>query len=55
MNLFSRGQKGKLADLGIGHTFTVEVDIGAPGLSVDVSCFGLDASERLSDERYMVF
>jgi len=55
MNLFSRGQKGKLADLGIGHAFTVEVDIGAPGLSVDVSCFGLDASERLSDERYMVF
>ncbi|WP_292038512.1 TerD family protein [Massilia sp. UBA6681] len=55
MNLFSRGQKGKLADLGIGHSFTVEVDIGAPGLSVDVSCFGLDASERLSDERYMVF
>lgn len=55
MNLFSRGQKGKLADLGIGHTFTVEVDIGAPGLSVDVSCFGLDAAERLSDDRYMVF
>jgi stress response protein SCP2 len=26
-----------------------------PGISVDVSCFGLDAGERLSDERYMVF
>jgi tellurite resistance protein TerA len=24
-------------------------------MSVDVSCFGLDAAERLSDERYMVF
>ena len=55
MNLFSRGQKGKLADLGIGNAFTVELDIQAPGLSVDVSCFGLDAAERLSDERYMVF
>ncbi|QOY94892.1 TerD family protein [Massilia sp. UMI-21] len=55
MNQFSRGQKGKLADLGVGNTFTVEVDIGAPGMSVDVSCFGLDAAERLSDERYMVF
>lgn len=55
MNLFSRGQKGKLADLGTGSAFTVEVDIAAPGLSVDVSCFGLDVSERLSDERYMVF
>ncbi|MGI4843965.1 MAG: TerD family protein [Janthinobacterium lividum] len=55
MNLFSRGQKGKLADLGTGNAFTVEVDIQAPGLSVDVSCFGLDAADRLSDERYMVF
>ncbi|KFI08086.1 TerD family protein [Massilia sp. BSC265] len=55
MNLFSRGQKGKLADLGTGSAFTVEVDIQAPGLSVDVSCFGLDVAERLSDERYMVF
>ncbi|MGH8853876.1 MAG: TerD family protein [Telluria sp.] len=55
MNLFSRGQKGKLADLGCGNAFPVEVDIQAPGLSVDVSCFGLDASDRLSDDRYMVF
>ncbi|MFC0251549.1 TerD family protein [Massilia consociata] len=55
MNLFARGQKGKLADLGCGTAFTVEVAIQAPGMSVDVSCFGLDASERLSDDRYMVF
>jgi tellurite resistance protein TerA len=55
MNLFSRGQKGKLADLGCGTAFPVEVDIQAPGLSVDVSCFGLDATERLSDDRYMIF
>ncbi|MEX5748938.1 TerD family protein [Massilia sp. X63] len=55
MNQFSRGQKGKLADLGSGNAFTVDVDIQAPGISVDVSCFGLDAAERLSDERYMVF
>lgn len=55
MNLFSRGQKGKLADLGCGSAFTVELDIAAPGMSVDVSCFGLDAADKLSDERYMVF
>ncbi|SFD90169.1 TerD family protein [Massilia yuzhufengensis] len=55
MIMFSRGQKGKLADLGCGSVFPVEVDIQAPGLSVDVSCFGLDASDRLSDDRYMVF
>lgn len=55
MTIFTRGQKGKLADLGCGHAFTVEVDIAAPGAAVDVSCFGLDASDKLSDDRYMVF
>lgn len=55
MNLFARGQKGKLQDLGCGNSFTVGMDIQAPGIAVDVSCFGLDGSDRLSDDRYMVF
>jgi tellurite resistance protein TerA len=55
MNNFARGQKGKLADLGLGSAFHVDLDITAPGFAVDVSCFGLDGSDRLSDERYMVF
>ncbi|MEM8513184.1 tellurite resistance protein TerA [Massilia sp. MP_M2] len=55
MNQFSRGQKGKLADLGSGHIFNVDVEIAANGTSVDVSCFGLDANDKLSDDRYMVF
>jgi tellurite resistance protein TerA len=55
MNLFARGQKGKLADLGVGSSFSVELDITAPGFSVDVSCFGLDGDDKLSDDRYMVF
>jgi tellurite resistance protein TerA len=55
MNLFARGQKGKLADLGVGSSFNVDLDINAPGFSVDVSCFGLDGADKLSDERYMVF
>jgi tellurite resistance protein TerA len=55
MTTFARGQKGKLADLGCSHAFTVEVDVNAPGVSVDVSCFGLDAKDKLSDDRYMVF
>lgn len=55
MTTFSRGQKGKLSDLGSGHAFDVTVDIAANGASVDVSCFGLDAGDKLSDERYMVF
>lgn len=55
MNTYARGQKGKLSDLGCGTQFAVEVDITLPGASVDVSCFGLDANEKLSDERFMVF
>lgn len=55
MNVFSRGQKGKLADLGCQSQLTVEIALNAPGVSIDVSCFGLDASDKLSDERYMVF
>ncbi|MEJ7804648.1 MAG: TerD family protein, partial [Telluria sp.] len=55
MNIFSRGQKGKLADLGLSSPFPIVVDIAGAGMTVDVSCFGLDASDKLSDERYMVF
>ena len=50
---YTRGQKGKLSDLGLNGPFTVAVDISGAG--VDVSCFGLDAAGQLSDERYMVF
>jgi tellurite resistance protein TerA len=55
MNEFTRGQKGKLADLGCSSPFSVDLDIIAAGMAVDVSCFGVDASDKLSDERYMVF
>jgi tellurite resistance protein TerA len=52
---FARGQKGKLADLGCTSKFTVELDIAAAGMAVDVSCFGVDSAGKLLDERYMVF
>ena len=55
MNVFSRGQKGKLADLGCNSPFTVGLELDPAGMSVDVSCFGVDAADKLSDERYMVF
>jgi tellurite resistance protein TerA len=55
MNQFSRGQKGKLADLGLGQVFPVAVDIASGAMEVDVSCFGVDAAGQLSDDRYMVF
>ncbi|GAA3046063.1 hypothetical protein GCM10020000_27340 [Streptomyces olivoverticillatus] len=31
------------------------VQISGPGLSFDISCFGLDADERLADDRYFIF
>ena len=55
MTAFTRGQKGKLADLGLNTTFPVTLDIAAGTMDVDVSCFGLDAGGQLSDERFMVF
>jgi len=55
VNIFSRGQKGKLADLGCNSPFHIDLALNAAGMSVDVSCFGLDSADKLSDERYMVF
>ncbi|MDR2260572.1 MAG: TerD family protein [Azoarcus sp.] len=52
----SRGQRARLADLGLADTpFAVELQLNSQGLTIDASCFGLDAAKRLSDERYMVF
>jgi tellurite resistance protein TerA len=55
MTNFTRGQKGKLADLGLSGTFPVILNIQAGNIAIDVSCFGLDAKGLLSDDRYMVF
>ncbi|MEV0963449.1 MULTISPECIES: TerD family protein [unclassified Streptomyces] len=52
---FQRGHKAKISDLTPGTDLYVGVQISAPGLSFDISCFGLDADERLSDDRYFVF
>lgn len=49
----ARGQRVPLAELIATTTLRVEVDLR--GVAVDVSCFGLDASNRLSDDRYLVF
>ncbi|MFD9978659.1 TerD family protein [Streptomyces sp. NPDC059017] len=52
---FQRGHKAKISDLTPGTDLYVGVQISAPGLSFDISCFGLDANEQLSDDRYFVF
>ncbi|MEU8471002.1 TerD family protein [Streptomyces sp. NPDC029006] len=52
---FQRGHKARISDLPAGTDLYVGVQISAPGLTFDISCFGLDADERLSDDRYFVF
>ncbi|MBM9440538.1 TerD family protein [Actinacidiphila bryophytorum] len=52
---FQRGHKAKISDLTAGTDLYVGVSITGPGLSFDISCFGLDAKEELSDDRYFVF
>ncbi|MFD5794507.1 TerD family protein, partial [Streptomyces diastatochromogenes] len=52
---FQRGHKAKVGDLTAGTDLYVGVQISAPGLTFDISCFGLDADERLSDDQYFVF
>ncbi|MFG2649190.1 TerD family protein [Streptomyces sp. NPDC048436] len=52
---FQRGHKAKISDLTAGTDLYVGVQIAAPGLSFDISCFGLDADERLSDDSYFIF
>lgn len=52
---FQRGHKAKISNLTAGTDLYVGVQITGPGLTFDISCFGLDAEERLSDDRYFVF
>ncbi|WP_329442553.1 TerD family protein [Streptomyces sp. NBC_01426] len=52
---FQRGHKAKISDLTAGTDLYVGIQIAGPGLAIDISCFGLDANEQLSDDRYFVF
>ncbi|GGU42587.1 hypothetical protein GCM10010211_02230 [Streptomyces albospinus] len=52
---FQRGHKARIGDLTAGRDLYVGVRIAGPGLTFDISCFGLDADEQLSDDRYFVF
>lgn len=51
---FLRGQKESIRKLCGGLELELEIYHRAP-VVIDVSCFGLDASGRLSDEQYFVF
>ncbi|OFB39457.1 hypothetical protein CcI156_06010 [Frankia sp. CcI156] len=51
---FSRGQKAQLSTITPGTDLYVGIQINAPG-EWDISCFGLDGADRLTDDRYFVF
>lgn len=50
-----KASRVRIADLTPGTDLYLGVRLNAPGLAFDISCFGLDAEERLSDDRYFVF
>lgn len=55
MATLARGQKTKLADIGCSGPFPLVLQVAAAGMEIDIACFGLDANDKLSDDRYMVF
>lgn len=55
MNIFTRGQKSKLTDMGCSDSFQLNLSTTMPGHDVDIACFGLDHNDKLSDDRYMIF
>ncbi len=50
---FIRGQKSRMDALTAATS--VRVGVGIAGITVDVSCFGVDAAGQLSDDRYLIF
>ena len=56
MKSLIRGQKVKLSDLSSQSKFQIGLAISAPGnISLDISCFGVDDDNKLSDDRYLIF
>lgn len=51
-----QGQKIKLSQVADpSHTLMIRLNLPATSLVLDVAAFGLDASQQLSDDRYMIF
>lgn len=50
-----KGQKIKLSQLSAEHRFTLTLSAALAGSAIDVSCFGVDHQDKLSDDRYFIF
>lgn len=56
MRSLVRGQKSQLSDFTTATLIQVGLGITASeGMVFDLSCFGVDAEDRLSDDRYFIF
>lgn len=56
MQSLLRGQKVKLAELTTATMIQVGLAVTArSGIVFDISCFGVDAQDKLSDDRYFIF
>lgn len=55
MKTLSRGQKIRLTELTSVTRLQVRIELKANGFDFDLSCFGLDESGQLSDDRYFIF
>ncbi|MBF0227845.1 MAG: VWA domain-containing protein [Desulfobacterales bacterium] len=53
---FVRGQKIKLSDITKANLIQVGIFVNAPvSVTLDISCFGIDTQNKLSDDRYFIF
>ena len=56
MKQIMRGQRSKLSDLVASTVIQIGVFVaGSAGQTFDLSCFGVDSNNQLSDERYFIF
>ncbi|GAA2588593.1 hypothetical protein GCM10010399_18280 [Dactylosporangium fulvum] len=52
---FTRGQKSPISSFTTGTDLYIGVQLISPGVTWDISCFGLDADDKLSDDSYFIF
>jgi tellurite resistance protein TerA len=53
---FVRGQKSRFSDITESKSFKIALGVNASTQAAfDISCFGLDEQEKLSDDRYFIF
>ncbi|GEM44900.1 VWA domain-containing protein [Deinococcus cellulosilyticus] len=55
MTQLTQGQRAQLPQFTSSLNLTIGIGIQGAGMTFDVSCFGVDQNDQLSDDRYFVF